>query len=93
MKQGNSFLNQFLSDRASYLDKQAKSVTMAGSAPPSSARAGGAKNVIVPVSIPALGALPSVSPEMSLAQIIEKKPGKKEIEKYFKARCERLIHE
>ena len=40
--------------------------------------------------IPGLTNLPQVDTGISLAGIIENKPGKKEVEKYFKARCEQL---
>lgn len=73
----NSFLRQFLATRAEIAAKNPSALS-----PMSPGKSKTAKG------IPSIGGLPIVRPEMSLASIIEKKPNRKEIEKYLKARCE-----
>jgi hypothetical protein len=41
-----------------------------------------------PQPLPGLGTVAKPTPEMMLKKIIEEKPGKKDVEKYFKLRCE-----
>ena len=80
MNRPSGILGQFITERAQILEKQEK---MAESKKPNSVS--GAKG------LSALGSLMPTNSSMSLSEIIDKRPGKKEVEKYFKARCDELL--
>lgn len=82
---GNAFLKSFMEMRASLgssSDKLGPSALSPLGQPKKSSVAG------PPQPLPGLGAMAPPTPEMLRQKIIDNKPGKKEVEKYFKMRCE-----
>ncbi len=81
MNRPSNILSEFVNERARILEKQAKQNNTTETVK------NGAKGVSV------LGSLMPNKSEMSLSEIIDKRPGKKEVEKYFRARCVELCEE
>lgn len=84
MYNGNAFLKSFMDMRANLGSPPDKLGATALSPIGGPKKATGSAP---PVAPPGLGALQQPTPEMLLKKLIDEKPGKKEVEKYFKMRC------
>ena len=83
---GNAFLKSFMEMRASLGSAPDKLGATALSPIGGQPKKGSAAKPPEPLS--GLGAMAAPTPEMLRQKIIDNKPGKKEVEKYFKMRCE-----
>lgn len=89
MYSGNAFLKSFVDMRAK-IDSPHNEVQKLGATALSPIGGIVKKTTTIgpPQPLPGLGTVAKPTPEMMLKKIIEAKPGKKEVEKYFKLRCE-----